>query len=213
MLLAVAGRRHHLRVGRDRGRGDPSRGGERPAGGEADARGGRRTCGTTTSCAATGGSARPSPASSPTRASAFVVVDINPASLERAARRRAPRRRGRRDRATRRSAPAGIERARGLITTIDSDANNVYVTLSARAINPGLFIVARANAEGSEAKLAQAGADRIVSPYTHGRAARSRSWPVRPRVADFIDAALSHGDLAFSMEEVEVDRGEPAARA
>ena len=52
---------------------------------------------------------------------------------------------------------AGIERARGLITTIDSDANNVYVTLSARAMNPGLFVVARANQEGSEAKLAPGG--------------------------------------------------------
>jgi voltage-gated potassium channel len=94
---------------------------------------------------------------------------------------------------------AGTDRARGLITTIDSDANNVYVTLSARALNPGLFIVARANAEGSEAKLLQAGADRVVSPYT--RAGRQiAELAIRPRVADFIDAALSHGQLAFSME-------------
>ena len=64
---------------------------------------------------------------------------------------------------------AGIDRARGLITTIDTDANNVYVTLSARALNPSLFIVARANQDGSEAKLAQAGADRIVSPVHPGR--------------------------------------------
>jgi voltage-gated potassium channel len=103
---------------------------------------------------------------------------------------------------------AGIERARGLITTIDSDANNVYVTLSARALNPRLFIVARANAEGSEAKLLQAGADRVVSPYT--RAGRQISeLAIRPRVADFIDAALSHGQLAFSMEELEVAAGGP----
>jgi voltage-gated potassium channel len=103
---------------------------------------------------------------------------------------------------------AGIDRARGLITTIDSDANNVYVTLSARALNPGLFIVARANQEGSEAKLVQAGADRIVSPYT--RAGRQiAELAVRPRVADFIDFALSHGELAFSIEEVEVAAGRP----
>ncbi len=103
---------------------------------------------------------------------------------------------------------AGIERARGLITTIDSDANNVYVTLSARALNSGIFIVARANAEGSEAKLLQAGADRVVSPYT--RAGRQiAELAIRPRVADFIDAALSHGQLAFSMEEVEVAAGGP----
>lgn len=98
---------------------------------------------------------------------------------------------------------AGIDRAKGLITTVDSDAQNVYVTLSARAINPGLFIVARANHEGAEAKLLQAGADRVVSPYT--RAGRQiAELATRPRVADFIDFALSHGELAFSIEEVEV---------
>jgi voltage-gated potassium channel len=103
---------------------------------------------------------------------------------------------------------AGIDRARGLITTIDSDANNVYVTLSGRALNPSLFIVARANQEGSEDKLAQAGADRVVSPYT--RAGRQiAELAVRPRVADFIDFAMSHGELAFSIEEVEVAAGGP----
>ena len=103
---------------------------------------------------------------------------------------------------------AGIERAGGLITTIDSDANNVYVTLSARALNEGLFIVARANLEGSEAKLLQAGANRVVSPYT--RAGRQiAELAIRPRVADFIDMALSHGQLAFSIEEVEVAAGGP----
>jgi len=103
---------------------------------------------------------------------------------------------------------AGIERARGLVATIDSDANNVYVTLSARAMNPRLFIVGRANAEGSEAKLSQAGANRVVSPYTMaGR--RIAELAIRPRVADFIDAALSHGELRVSMEELEVAPGGP----
>jgi len=98
---------------------------------------------------------------------------------------------------------AGIERARGLITTIDSDANNVYVTLSARSLNPGLFVVARANQEGSEAKLVQAGANRVVSPYM--RAGRQiAELAVRPGVADFIDFALSHGEPAFSIEAVVV---------
>lgn len=137
----------------------------------------------------------------------FVVIDVNPASLEIAQR----------DGhlvvigdATSDATlhDAGIDRARRLITTIDSDANNVYVTLSARALNPGLFIVARANQEGSEAKLLQAGADRIVSPYT--RAGRQiAELAIRPRVADFIDFALSHGELTFSIEEVEVAAGGP----
>lgn len=137
----------------------------------------------------------------------LVVIDINPASLEAAqadghlvvegdATRDATLR------------AAGIERAHGLITTIDSDANNVYVTLSARALNPSLFIVARANTEGSDVKLVQAGADRVVSPYT--RAGRQiADLAIRPRVADYLDAALSHGQLAFGMEELEVAAGGP----
>jgi voltage-gated potassium channel len=101
---------------------------------------------------------------------------------------------------------AGIDVARGLVTTIDSDANNVYVTLSARNLNPGLFVVGRANAVGSEAKLLQAGANRVVSPYTMaGR--RMAELATRPRVADFIDAALSHGDLRFSLEELQIEAG------
>jgi voltage-gated potassium channel len=135
----------------------------------------------------------------------LVVIDIEPASLERA----------RRDGhlvvegdATSDDTlkTAGIERARGLVATIDSDANNVYVTLSARAINPSLFVVGRANAEGAEAKLQQAGADRVVSPYTMaGR--RMAELAIRPRVADFIDAALSHGNLQFSLEELQIEPG------
>jgi voltage-gated potassium channel len=105
---------------------------------------------------------------------------------------------------------AGIARAKGLITTVDTDATNVYVTLSARALNPRLFIVARANEEGSEAKLRQAGADRVVSPYT--RAGRQiAELATRPRVADFIDFALSHGQLQFTIEELEVTADGPLA--
>jgi voltage-gated potassium channel len=137
----------------------------------------------------------------------FVVIDINAPSLDRAAAD------GHlvvvgdaTDDAT--LIRAGISRARGLITTVDSDANNVYVTLSARAMNPGLFIVARASAAGAEAKLVHAGANRIVSPYTMaGR--RAAELATRPRVADYIDAALSHGNLSFSLEEVEVDDDSP----
>jgi voltage-gated potassium channel len=105
---------------------------------------------------------------------------------------------------------AGVTHARGLITTVDTDAQNVYVTLSARALNPKLFIVARANDENSDAKLRHAGADRVVSPYT--RAGRQiAELATRPRVADFIDFALSHGQLSFSIEEVEVAEGGPLA--
>jgi voltage-gated potassium channel len=140
----------------------------------------------------------------------LVVIDINPESLERA----------RADghltvdgdaTADQTLRAAGVERARGLVTTIDSDANNVYVSLSARALNPDLFIVGRANLAGSEAKLTQAGANRVVSPYTMaGR--RIAELATRPRVTDFIDAALSHGELAFTLEDVAVAADGPLAR-
>jgi voltage-gated potassium channel len=134
-----------------------------------------------------------------------VVIDILPESLARARREGFLEVEGdATEEATLRA--AGIERARGLITTIDSDAHNVYVILSARAINPKLFVVARANSADSEGRLMQAGADRVVSPYTMA-GHRLAELATRPRVVDFIDAALSHGELAFSMEEVEVVAG------
>ncbi|MGA3058158.1 MAG: potassium channel family protein [Candidatus Limnocylindrales bacterium] len=134
-----------------------------------------------------------------------VVIDILPESLARARREGFLEVEGdATEEATLRA--AGIERARGLITTIDSDAHNVYVILSARAINPGLFVVARANTADSESRLIQAGANRVVSPYTMA-GHRLAELATRPRVVDFIDAALSHGELAFSMEEVEVVAG------
>jgi voltage-gated potassium channel len=138
-----------------------------------------------------------------------VVIDVRPESLERARAEGFPVVAGdATDDATLHA--AGIERARGLITTVDSDANNVYVILSARAINPGLFVVGRANAAGAEAKLLQAGADRVVSPYTMaGR--RIAGLALRPRVVEYIDAALSHGELAFSLEEVTAREGDSIA--
>ena len=136
-----------------------------------------------------------------------VIVDINQPSLDRA------RRDGHlvvlgdaAEDAT--LIEAGIRRAAGLVTTLDSDANNVYVILSARALQPDLFILGRANAAGSESKLEQAGADRVVSPYTMaGR--RIAELALRPTVADFIDLALATGEGSFSLEEVEVAAGGP----
>jgi voltage-gated potassium channel len=97
---------------------------------------------------------------------------------------------------------AGVQRAKGLVSAIDSDAQNVYVTLTARSLNPDLFIVGRAGAENVISKLIQAGADRAVSPYTMaGR--RIVNLALRPGVIEFIDAALTPGGMAFTMEEVE----------
>lgn len=99
---------------------------------------------------------------------------------------------------------AGVERARGLVAVIDSDANNVYVVISARSLNPDLFIVGRASTGAVMKKVLQAGADRTISPYEMaGR--RVVQLVLKPGVVDFIDAALSRGDLSFGMEEVSVD--------
>jgi voltage-gated potassium channel len=138
---------------------------------------------------------------------AVVVIDLEAESLERASQEGMLAVAGdAADDAVLRQ--AGLDRARGIVITTDVDAQNVYITLSARALNPKIFIVARANAAGAEAKLSQAGADRVVSPYTMaGR--RVAELATRPRVADFLDAALSHGELAFTLEEVVVEAGGP----
>jgi voltage-gated potassium channel len=135
----------------------------------------------------------------------FVVIDVNPESLGRARDDGYVVVEGdATDDATLRA--GGITRAKGLVATIDSDAQNVYVILSARALNPGLFVVGRASTPAAEEKLARAGADRVVSPYTMaGR--RLAELAVRPRVVDFLDAALSHGELSFSLEELHARSG------
>lgn len=104
---------------------------------------------------------------------------------------------------------AGIDRARGLVATTDSDGQNVYVILSARTLNQGLFIVSRASTDAAIEKLGRAGADRVVSPYQMaGR--RLAALALRPRVVDFLDAAIG-GGVAFALEEVEVVADGPLA--
>ncbi len=101
---------------------------------------------------------------------------------------------------------AGVERAAGLITTLDTDAHNVYVVLSARALNERLVIVGRANTPEAEGKLTRAGANRVVSPYDMA-GHRLAELAIRPRVTDYLDAALSHRHLAFGLEELAVPSG------
>jgi len=98
---------------------------------------------------------------------------------------------------------AGIERAQALVAALDGDAENLFVTLSARAIVPDLFIVARARQDESVPKLANAGADRVVNPQELG-AARMASFVARPHVAEFIDVVMHERSLEFRMQEFEV---------
>ncbi|HDH11983.1 MAG TPA: potassium channel protein [Nitrospirae bacterium] len=98
---------------------------------------------------------------------------------------------------------AGIERARGLISVLSSDADNLYVVLSARGLNPRLKIVARASEEGAEQKLLRAGADNVVSPYSIG-GLRIAHRLLKPAVVDFIEFATRSGNLELQMEEIKV---------
>jgi voltage-gated potassium channel len=98
---------------------------------------------------------------------------------------------------------AGIERARGLISVLPTDAENLFVVLSARGLNPDLFIVARAVDEGAEQKLLRAGADKVVSPY-HIGGIRMAYTVLRPAVVEFIEFATKTGNIELRMEEVSI---------
>lgn len=99
---------------------------------------------------------------------------------------------------------AGIARAGGLIAAVDSDADNVFVVLSARKLNPGLHIVARASSDESAAKLEIAGADRTLSPYAVG-GRRLASLATQPLIVDFLDV-VTRGEkgIEFRLEEFTV---------
>ena len=98
---------------------------------------------------------------------------------------------------------ARIQQARGLVAVLDTDADNLFLVLSARTLNPRLFIVAQAVSEATEKKLYKAGADRVVSPYAMA-GHRITSVLVRPYVVSFLDAALRSETLELWLEEVRV---------
>ena len=105
---------------------------------------------------------------------------------------------------------AGIEKAKGLISVLPTDAENLFVVLSARELNPKLFIVARAGEEGSEQKLLRAGADRVVSPY-HIGGLRIAHTVLKPAVVDFIEFATKSGNIDLQMEEITVQNNSKLA--
>jgi len=92
---------------------------------------------------------------------------------------------------------AGIERARAVIACVDSDADNIFIVLTARGLRPDVLIIARASAEDSERKLLRAGADRVISPYKTSGTEMARV-ALHPQVA----GALQVAD--YRMEEIEV---------
>jgi len=135
----------------------------------------------------------------------IVIVDVNEQSLDDAVQRGLAVVRG--------SAAeietlreSGIERARGLVVATGGDAENVYVTLSARVMRPDLFIIARANAEDSEAKLRLAGASRIISPY-HIGGKRMAQLAMRPTAMEFLDVVLDPEKADLALEDFAIRQG------
>jgi voltage-gated potassium channel len=101
---------------------------------------------------------------------------------------------------------AGIERARALITVAASDADNLYITMSARLLNDNLFIVARAEQPEAEQKLIRAGANRVVAPHALSGLKMTHAV-LRPAVVDFIELATRTEHLDLNIEETLVHPG------
>jgi len=96
---------------------------------------------------------------------------------------------------------AGIERAKGLIAVVLSDADNLFITMTARGLNPGLFILARADEERTERKLLRAGANKVVLPYQIG-GRRMAHTILRPAVIDFLEFTLHGKNIDLKMDEL-----------
>ena len=98
---------------------------------------------------------------------------------------------------------AGIKAARGIVTAVRSDADNVFITLTARGLRPDIFVLSRASDVKNEAKMLKAGASRVVSPHLIG-GRRMAQVLKRPNVVDFIDIAMMNSHLGLMMEEAVV---------
>ncbi len=98
---------------------------------------------------------------------------------------------------------AGIMRAKGLATAVNSDANNVFITMTAKSLRPDIFVLARASEEKNEDKLVRAGGTRVVSPYLIGGRHMAQMLK-KPTVVDFVDIAMMGSHLGLMMEEAKI---------
>jgi voltage-gated potassium channel len=101
---------------------------------------------------------------------------------------------------------AHLTQARGLASVVTSDAQNVYIVLTARGLAPDLYIISRASEEDAESKLKRAGASAVISPYHYAGASMARMM-TRPNVQSFLDVALSsfsEGGLNLQLEEIRI---------
>jgi voltage-gated potassium channel len=101
---------------------------------------------------------------------------------------------------------AGIERARALRCAVDSDADNVYIALAARSLNPDIFIVGRASDPAAATRLHKAGADRVISPYA-STGQHMAAMALRPRVVDYLELSRRGGRAPVRIEELQVSPG------
>lgn len=107
---------------------------------------------------------------------------------------------------------AGVMKAKGLFATLPVDAENLFVILTAKDLNPSVFLVARAETERSERTLAHAGADKVISPYAIG-GHRMAQAALRPAVVDIIELATHYKSLQLQLEEIVVPLGSPCEGA
>ena len=105
---------------------------------------------------------------------------------------------------------AGIERAKALISTVVSESENVFITLSARQLNPQIFITARAESSSAEKKLLRAGANKVVSPHEIG-GLRMALVTLRPDIVDFMRIVGADEKTGFGIQEMEVSSSSPYA--
>ena len=104
---------------------------------------------------------------------------------------------------------AGVERAKGLIGVVSSDSDNLYITLSARSLNPNLYIITRSSGNvRTKSKFKRAGANKVISPYDIG-ATRMANLILKPAVVDFIDFAVAGNEFGLTMEEIRVTKRSP----
>ena len=105
---------------------------------------------------------------------------------------------------------AGIARAASLITALDQDADNLFVTVTAKTLNPGLFVVSRSSTESSEAKLIKAGVNRVITPTVIG-GRRMASLVLHPFVADYLDLVTHDADVEYRLQELDLPASSPIA--
>ncbi len=103
---------------------------------------------------------------------------------------------------------AGVDRARSLVTALDTDADNLFVTFTSRSLNPDLFIVARSTHEKSEPKIKKAGANRVITPNEIG-GRRMAAMVTSPVIADFLDLVTHGEEVEFRLQEIELAPDSP----